>query len=167
MREFKGFVTYVYRGAQYFEQPSNTHISKIEYDKDENMTIVYLKHNTYFIEALCLIILIVLICLVYTNLDYVYVIHLPQSVYYYNDRLYINAVADVNNSNTVNYSIAGCSGILNPGESLEYVDYTYDNQASETITYTIKILGINRTFFKELPIVAYQVDYGGLEDEGY
>lgn len=167
MKKIKGFVTYVYKGAQYFEQPRKTHISKIEYDEDQNMSTVYLKHNTVFTEILCIVLLCIMVYFVYSYRSYVQVVHMPNSIYYYDDKLYINMFADESNKYPVSYSIAGYNGILNPGESLECIDYTYNNQVSETITYTVDILGINKTFSRELPVGTLNIDDGGIYNEGY
>ncbi len=167
MKRLKGFVTYIYKGAQYFEQPRGTHISKIEYSEEENMSTVYLKHNTVFTEIICVTLLCLMIYFVYTSVSYVQTVHMPKNVYYYGDKLYVNILADESNRNQVSYSIAGYNGILNPGESLPCIDYDYSNQTTETITYTVKVLGMDRTFSKEFPIGTLQIDSGGNENEGY
>lgn len=167
MKQIKGFVTYIYKGIQYFEQPSKTHISKIEYDSNENMSMVYLRHNTYFIEVLCIIVLCLTLYFVYNDGEYVQTIHVPSNAYYYDGKLYVNAVADENNSSPVDCSIDGYNIVLNPGESLEYIDYTYQNKSSEIIYYTINVLGVDRTFHKELTINILKVEEEGLYDEVY
>lgn len=167
MRKIKGFVTYVYKGAQYFEQPKHTHISKIEYDEADNMSIVYLRRNKIFIELLSIVVLCAMIYFVYNNGEYAQIIHMPKYIYYFDNKLYLNVVADESNSNPVSYEVAGRSGVLNPGESLDYIDYTYNNQISEKIVYTVTVFGFDKTFSNEFPIGTLQVDDGGLEYEGY
>lgn len=167
MKRIKGFVTYIYRGIQYFEQPRNTHISKIEYDENENMSTVYLKHNTILIESLCVIILCFLVYFVYSNGKFSQVVHIPDSTYYYDNKLYVNMVADERNTKSIGYTIAGTSGELCPGESLEYVDYTYENQTIETISYYVDIFGINKDFTKDITVGILEFEDGGLYDEGY
>lgn len=167
MKEVKGFVTYVYKGVQYFEKPHNTYISKIEYNEADNMSTVYLKRNRVITEILCIMILCFMIYFVYNSGDYIQVIHMPSSAYYYWGKLYVNMVADESNKYPVSYNIAGYSGVLNPGESLECIDYTYTNQMCETITYTVKIFGIDKTFSKDIPVGKFSIDDGGVEYERY
>ena len=166
MRKIKGFVTYDYKGVQYFEKPRNTYISKIEYDEAEKMSTVYLKRSTYLVEFLCILSLCFMVYFVYTGIQYSQTVHMPDSAYYYDGKLFVNIVADEDNTDTVSCCIAGYNGILNPGDSIEFIDYEYNEQTSEEVSYTVDVLWFSRTFSRTIPVGTLQFD-GGVEDEGY
>lgn len=159
MKKIKGFVTYYYKGVQYFEQPRRTHISKIEYNKDDNMSTVYLRRNHVFTEVLCIMFLLLLAYFVYTYGNFVQTVHMPKHAYCYDGKLYLNIVADSGNRNPVDYSVAGVNGTLNPGESLEYVDYTYTG-SSETINFDVKVFGFDKSFSRYITISEFKFDGG-------
>ena len=121
----KGTPIYVLRKSNYLEKPSNCKIKRMVYSEDENITYVYMKKNSIFVDLLLFAILVAIT---------VFNIHLESSrdtvsirynnlCTYHNDMLYLNLMLDKPTTYSITFRILNndaevYSGILEYGDTV-------------------------------------------------
>lgn len=120
----RGRPNYVYHKHNYLEQPEKTIVCKMLYDEESNVTNIYCKRPSKFIEVLST--LIIVTCVV---LNIMFIHKMSIDVYYnsmstyYNNQLYLNLKSGEDNMVNIQYTLyyknnKVYSGIIEPGETI-------------------------------------------------
>ena len=128
MKENKATV-YRYKDSNYLEKPKGTYKIKKEYNAKDGYTLVHLKKDTYWIELICGLILVLCILLrVYTNND-TNTLYFDKHPFYYSNELFLNIDAVAlkkpviiqikTTDNTIIYE-----GVLEPGMQIGSIETT-------------------------------------------
>lgn len=143
VKSIYGKVMYMYRGRYMLDKPDEFMVKKMMYDEEEKKTYVYLKKKTYFIDILCILILIGLVGIKISDFHYMNKINYDETPIAYHGNLYLNVHNDVNSYYDINVSLMDrtkqviSSNNLSPNgnwiiwkysdvEDLYYLEFTYD-----------------------------------------
>lgn len=86
----RGTKVYSYKGVCYLEKPENTHEYKRQYDEQAKCTYIYLKHNSYIIEFICLLIIVACVVFKISVVDSEDIVYYDKNPFYFNDQLFLN-----------------------------------------------------------------------------
>ena len=155
VKVIKGTPLYHYRKSILLDKPSNLIIKKMLYDKDENITHVYLRHRNYTYDIMCLILILTITYFMVSNkTDNDVLFYYNNVVVYYNGYLYANIKNSEDSKYDISYTIGNqgkeiSSGILKPGDYLTRLQV--DNPSDDyelTLSYTTWL----KTYTEELKL---------------
>ena len=151
-KKIKGTPMYMYKGDMLFEKPKGTRAAKMKYDSDEDITLITVKKNYYFLEffALLAITAVILLSFVFKT-KMLNDIQMSKPIEWYNGNLNINLTMGKENHLPVEYNINGVTGILVPGEVLSTIE-CQEQPTEINVKFTSRFLIFSDTYEEVVPV---------------